>query len=1208
MAAVKTYLIEQAKKLLTKRLYLSNRELLNFLDGNEEVLKQLRFALIQEGFAEDEKQLGIKLNQSGSRRDDFDIFISYARKDSAYVEKIVDKIRETHALYSPFPLRLFLDKDEIKGMDDWERKILEALKSSKVMIAVLSPNYFGSPYCQKEWQHFVDLEVEKALVGEAVSPLYTITIPEYETMVQQSDAWKEDVKKRQFSDIRDWWKEGLEESIERSINKVFEELDNQMDRRIIRSELQALSKASFNSSVPPHNPNFVGRTDLLRKVRTSLQTKATGTIVALQGLPGIGKSSVAYEYAHINYAYYTGGVFLVRAASLANLRDAIIGLAPDLGLDITHMTNLDQAHKTVLHQLNERGKVLILFDNLDPEKLAMFSRSERNTYLPSSNNIHIYVTTRAAEKDLESIGLEVLNVDKLDQRASISLLSKFKSFIDEEELQAARKIVELLDGYPIALEIVGSYVWFCRDRNLTYGQYYADLKARNLTFLDKSGAEGPDLANSHQKVFSELLKPYFLNLDIHQKFILKFCTELSPDSIPEWWLEDVYLATLLACKALFVDHADVAEVIELRTKLFPAIENIEEDPEVREIVAYFSRTTDTLEETFAKSIRKLKGFQLLNTTAETGILAMHRLIHSSIQPEKEDHRFKEDIYQYIFTKCENLINKKLWFKKEHQRDINALMSFLEYKIPTQGYQYWGAIIAISAAYLEIGDVFKPKNLLEKLYAVLYTFDSRIFVLNKLKDLYRKTGEIEEIKRCEAEINRLTRLLEEHKPKSSGDENEERFLEEIRQVNEHYQSGRWDEGIELCRRIIPAYEQQDLSDDRHKLGLADLKNTYAILCSRKGLMAESIQQEKESIRLIEAVYPDGAPVLATKYLNLAATYSQVADEEQIRVNLNKASFQIEKYSLQNSFLYAIWLKLSAILEADLNVALDLTKKSIAIMVDLMGPDTPELAHSYRQLCVYETTSGNYNAALDAIEKAIQIFEKVYGETHPELIGLYIELYKTMCLYHTSDEVLERVEQQEKTYREQGVHFPNTSMMAFRMQETGVFLKIGELLKGNNLPEDTFFFGELHLITGMTQLKRRMIVEGIQSLGFSYIVFGRAIGEENPHTQAVLKRLEGELSNHIELLYQENTYLEVYYFLIEVYKVLFPALGMEHILIRKVTNLLDRIIQNHFEDFPDEIQENLMKSGLVQGSKKDEEPKPDEPPTRKGFWGKIKNAFN
>lgn len=50
----------------------------------------------------------------------------------------------------------FLDQEGIDLGAEWEKKVADALQSSKTMVCIYSPTYFNRPYCGKEWKAFYD--------------------------------------------------------------------------------------------------------------------------------------------------------------------------------------------------------------------------------------------------------------------------------------------------------------------------------------------------------------------------------------------------------------------------------------------------------------------------------------------------------------------------------------------------------------------------------------------------------------------------------------------------------------------------------------------------------------------------------------------------------------------------------------------------------------------------------------------------------------------------------------------------------------------------------------------------------------------------------------------------------------------------------------------------------------------------------------------
>jgi TIR domain len=145
----------------------------------------------------------------------FDLFISYAHADNRgedhrKVSALVEAIRADYQRVAGGPLRVFFDVGEIRTMDDWESRILLGLRQSKMMVAVLSPAYFRSDYCRKEWETYVETELAHALPGDGIAPIYVVKHPDFESesVEDRLKHWVRDLKRRQYIDWLDFWPEG----------------------------------------------------------------------------------------------------------------------------------------------------------------------------------------------------------------------------------------------------------------------------------------------------------------------------------------------------------------------------------------------------------------------------------------------------------------------------------------------------------------------------------------------------------------------------------------------------------------------------------------------------------------------------------------------------------------------------------------------------------------------------------------------------------------------------------------------------------------------------------------------------------------------------------------------------------------------------------------------------------------------------------------
>src|SRR6516162_4880595 len=74
-----------------------------------------------------------------------DIFISHSGEDSEVAARIGERIRRERPSWS-----LFYDKDNIRAGQRWQERLREELTSCRVVLALLSRNWLGSPWCFTE--------------------------------------------------------------------------------------------------------------------------------------------------------------------------------------------------------------------------------------------------------------------------------------------------------------------------------------------------------------------------------------------------------------------------------------------------------------------------------------------------------------------------------------------------------------------------------------------------------------------------------------------------------------------------------------------------------------------------------------------------------------------------------------------------------------------------------------------------------------------------------------------------------------------------------------------------------------------------------------------------------------------------------------------------------------------------------------------------
>ncbi|MEU2782206.1 FxSxx-COOH system tetratricopeptide repeat protein [Streptomyces sp. NPDC007110] len=194
-------------------------------------------------------------------------------------------------------------------------------------------------------------------------------------------------------------------------------------------------------NIPPRNPNFTGREELLDQLhRRLLVEKATAVLPhALHGMGGVGKSLLAVEYLYRKMTEYDV-VWWISAERSAQISLSLVELAPRLGL--TPGSDASSTVAAVLEALRigkPYSNWLLVFDNAEsPEAVQQF--------FPAGGPGNILITSRNPQ--WASIA-RPLEVDVFLREESKQLLRLRGPEISDED---ADRLAEALGDLPLAIE------------------------------------------------------------------------------------------------------------------------------------------------------------------------------------------------------------------------------------------------------------------------------------------------------------------------------------------------------------------------------------------------------------------------------------------------------------------------------------------------------------------------------------------------------------------------------------------------------------------------------------------------------------------------------------------------------------------------------------------------------------------------------------
>ena len=134
----------------------------------------------------------------------YDVFVSYPHKQPAmdWVKNHFYPLLEQwlpNGLPIEHETRIFVDWDEIETGSAWPAKLSQALKRSRCILPIWSPDYFRSAWCMAEWKTMM---VREQLLG-----LRTEQRPEglvFPVVFFDGEHFPEEARQVQYRDLRKW--------------------------------------------------------------------------------------------------------------------------------------------------------------------------------------------------------------------------------------------------------------------------------------------------------------------------------------------------------------------------------------------------------------------------------------------------------------------------------------------------------------------------------------------------------------------------------------------------------------------------------------------------------------------------------------------------------------------------------------------------------------------------------------------------------------------------------------------------------------------------------------------------------------------------------------------------------------------------------------------------------------------------------------------
>ncbi|PNY04852.1 resistance protein [Trifolium pratense] len=387
----------------------------------------------------------------------YDVFLSFRGTDTRnnFTGNLYNSLQHQRGIQT------FIDDEEIQKGEQIKATLLQAIKESRIFIAIISPNYASSTFCLTELVTILECCKSQGRLFLPVfydvnpSQIRNITDTYAEAFAKHEVRFgdeKEKVQKwrdalHQAANMSGWHFKPGSESEYKFIEKIVEEVSIKINR------------------IPLHVANKpVGLESRVLEVTSllGLESDESVNMVGIYGIGGIGKSTTARAVHNLIADQFEGVCYLadIRERStnhdLAQLQETL--LSEILGEKDIKVGDVHKGISIIKRRL-QRKKVLLILDNVNKEKQLQVLAGGHDWFGFGSK---IIITTRDKHLLATHGIVKLYEVKQLEDEKALDLFSwhAFKNKnIDPSYLDIAKRAVSYCHGLPLALEVTGSQLF-----------------------------------------------------------------------------------------------------------------------------------------------------------------------------------------------------------------------------------------------------------------------------------------------------------------------------------------------------------------------------------------------------------------------------------------------------------------------------------------------------------------------------------------------------------------------------------------------------------------------------------------------------------------------------------------------------------------------------------------------------------------------------
>ena len=222
------------------------------------------------------------------------------------------------------------------------------------------------------------------------------------------------------------------------------------------TSLSAPSEALHDPAIPPQPPvRLIGRDHELAQIKQRLCAGSSVTLTALNGLPGVGKTTLAIALAHDPeiQAHFSDGILWAASGPDPNMPGILSHWGTLLGIPSAEMATLNsnEAWAKALHTAIGMRHMLLVIDDVWRVEDALACKV-------GGPNCAYLVTTRIPSIAAHITVDGATAISELNEEQSVLLLRLLAPEVVNREEKKIHELIHAVGGLPLALTLMGNYL------------------------------------------------------------------------------------------------------------------------------------------------------------------------------------------------------------------------------------------------------------------------------------------------------------------------------------------------------------------------------------------------------------------------------------------------------------------------------------------------------------------------------------------------------------------------------------------------------------------------------------------------------------------------------------------------------------------------------------------------------------------------------